>query len=335
MVKMSAFYLLIVVVFTSCDSWLVPEDPKSEPLDVFDRLWEDVYERYSFFEHKDIDWQRIRSTYRAKVTNKIGPKDLFDVLSEMLYELRDGHVNLNTGFDNSRNWEWYQNFPDNYEQNLIEKNYLKRDFWSSGPLKHQFINDILYVNYRSFSQDISKGNLQIVIERAKQGRGMIIDVRSNGGGSLGNAYTLASGFTDTEIVVAKKRIKNGTGTEDFSSWEDISIPAGENIYEGPVVVLTNRRSYSATTFFAQMMKELPQVVLVGDQTGGGGGIPVFGELPNGWTYRFSATQTVDLEGRQLEDGVLVDIRMDQNPISAARGEDKIITTALQVLIGNN
>lgn len=83
-----------------------------------------------------------------------------------------------------------------------------------------------------------------------------------------------------------------------------------------------------------MMKELPQVILIGDQTGGGGGIPVYGELSNGWTYRFSATQTIDLEGRQLEDGVLVDISIDQSPISTLRGEDNIITTALQVLMGS-
>ncbi|EPR71460.1 S41 family peptidase [Cyclobacterium qasimii] len=123
--------------------------------------------------------------------------------------------------------------------------------------------------------------------------------------------------------------------DDFSTWEDITVPAGEDVYSGPVVVLTNRRSYSATTFFAQMMKELPQVTIVGDQTGGGGGIPVYGELINGWTYRFSGTQTIDMEGRQIEDGVLVDVRVDLNPISTAKGEDNIITTALRILMGNN
>lgn len=333
MVRRIYLNVMIMFIMSSCNNWLLPEEPTTAPLEIFDSLWEDVNERYSFFEHKNIDWQGIRTSYRAKVSNTISTKGLFDVLAEMLFELRDGHVNLNAGFDNSRNWEWYQDFPDNYDQNLIDSRYLGRDFWISGPLKHQFLNDVLYVNYRSFSQDISKGNLQVILERARQGRGMIIDVRSNGGGSLGNAYTLASCFTDTEVVVAKKRIKNGPEMDDFSSWENISIPAGENAYTGPVVVLTNRRSYSATTFFAQMMKELPQVILIGDQTGGGGGIPAYGELPNGWTYRFSTTQTVDLEGRQLEDGVMVDISVDQSPISTLRGEDNIITTALQVLMG--
>ncbi|EPR71459.1 hypothetical protein ADICYQ_0361 [Cyclobacterium qasimii M12-11B] len=199
--------MIVLLFFTSCDSWILPEDPKTEPLDIFDSLWKDVNERYSFFEHKDIDWENIRATYRAKITNDMGAVSLFDVLANMLFELRDGHVNLAAGFDNSRNWEWYQDYPDNYDQNIIDKNYLRRDFWISGPLKHQFINDVLYVNYSSFSQNIAQGNLQVVLERAKLGRGIIIDVRNNGGGSLGNAYTLASAFTDTEVLVAQKRIK--------------------------------------------------------------------------------------------------------------------------------
>ncbi|WP_339924991.1 S41 family peptidase [uncultured Cyclobacterium sp.] len=335
MVNRINFCLIIVLLFSSCDAWVIPEDPKTEPLDIFDSLWKDVKERYSFFEHKDIDWENIRTTYRAKITSDMGSVNLFDVLASMLFELRDGHVNLSAGFDNSRNWEWYQDYPDNYDQNIIDKNYLRRDFWISGPLKHQFINDVLYVNYRSFSQKIAESNLQVVLERAKLGRGIIIDVRNNGGGSLGNAYTLASAFTDSEVPVARKRIKNGIGMDDFSTWEEITVPAGDNVYSGPVIVLTNRRSYSATTFFAQMMKELPQVTIVGDQTGGGGGIPVYGELINGWTYRFSGTQTIDMEGRQIEDGVLADVRVDLNPISTAKGEDNIITTALRILMGNN
>ena len=327
--------LIALLFFSSCEQWVITEDPKSEPLDIFDSLWEDVNERYSFFDHKEIDWEEIRTTYRARITNSTGSKGLYDVLADMLFELRDGHVNLNAGFDNSRNWEWYQNYPDNYDQNIIDENYLRKDFWISGPFIHQFLNDVLYVNYRSFSQNISEGNLQIILERAKQGQGLIIDVRNNGGGSLKNAYTLASGFTDSEVLAAKKRIKNGSGKDDFSSWEDLSVPAGENVYTGPVVVLTNRRSYSATTFFAQMMKVLPQVTIVGDQTGGGGGIPVFGELANGWTYRFSGTQTIDLEGRQIEDGVLADVRVGLNPVNIARGEDNIITRALRVIYENN
>ncbi|NHE58106.1 S41 family peptidase [Cyclobacterium plantarum] len=336
MVKQTRLFFLFLFVFSSCEQWVMPQDPGSGALEVFDQLWEDVYARYSFFDHKNLDWEQIREQYRPEVNAEMGQLELYELLADMLFELRDGHVNLSTGFNRSRNWEWYQEFPVNYDENLIEESYLGRDYWISGPLQHQMLDDVLYVNYRSFAQSISESNLQVVVERARRSRGVIIDVRNNGGGNLSNASLLASAFAEEEMVYARQRIKSGPGTGDFGSWEDMKIsPREDGTYLGPVVVLTNRRSYSATTFFAQMMKVLPNAITLGDQTGGGGGTPVFGELTNGWTYRFSATQTIDLEERQLEDGVLTDLRVDLSELAASRGEDNLIATAIAVIRSNN
>ncbi|SHN07725.1 Tricorn protease C1 domain-containing protein [Cyclobacterium lianum] len=332
MVKQIRLFLLLTFLFCACEQWVLPEDPGTEPAAVFDQLWEDVYARYSFFDHKNLDWQQVRTRYRQEVKEDMGQLELYDLLAEMLFELEDGHVNLSTGFNRSRNWEWYQNFPVNYDENLIEEVYLRRDYWISGPLWHQVLDDVLYVNYRSFGQRISPANLRVVLERAKRGRGVIIDVRNNGGGNLSNASLLASAFAAEETIYARERKKSGPATNDFGPWQDMKIsPWEEDTFLGPVVVLTNRRSYSATTFFAQMMKSLPNAITLGDQTGGGGGTPVFGELSNGWTYRFSATQTIDLDERQLEDGVLTDVRVDLSPVAVSRGEDNLISAALRII----
>lgn len=59
-----------------------------------------------------------------------------------------------------------------------------------------------------------------------------------------------------------------------------------------------------------MAKALPKVVLVGDTTGGGLGIPNGGQLPNGWLYRFSVTQTLTLsKSPDFENGVPPEIRV--------------------------
>lgn len=332
MVRPTTYSWILLFFLFSCEQWLVPPDPESDPVAVFDVLWEDVNRRYSFFTHKDIDWAQVRADYRPRVNEQMGQLELYDVLAEMLFELRDGHVNLSTGFNRSRNWEWYRNFPVNYDENLIEQEYLGGDYWISGPLQHQVLDEVLYVNYRSFGQRISEANLQVVVERARRSRGVIIDVRNNGGGNLSNAELLASAFAGAETEYARQRIKSGPAPDDFGPWESMTVsPWEEGTFTGNVMVLTNRRSYSATTFFAQMMKALPNVTLLGDQTGGGGGTPVFGELPNGWTYRFSATQTVDPDGRQLEDGVVPDLRLDLNPAAVRRGEDNLIETAIVLL----
>src|SRR5690606_13737488 len=102
-------------------------------------------------------------------------------------------------------------------------------------------------------------------------------------------------------------------------------------FGGKVIVLSNRACYSAASFFAQMMKTLPNVQLLGDDTGGGGGAPSSGELPNGWQYRLSVTQTVNLNGEHLEKGVPVDIAVHLDPHDVRRNKDTLIETALKLL----
>ena len=55
------------------------------------------------------------------------------------------------------------------------------------------------------------------------------------------------------------------------------------------------------------MKGLPQVKIVGVKTGGGGGLPMSSELPNGWAVRFSSSRTYDADGADIEQGITPDV----------------------------
>jgi C-terminal processing protease CtpA/Prc len=157
--------------------------------------------------------------------------------------------------------------------------------------------------------------MEEVIRRARYAKGVIIDVRSNGGGNLGNALTLASAFTGESYTYGSVRIKTGPCADCFSSWNDLRVEAGNMQYDGPVIVLTNHASYSTTTYFAAMMQQNPNALLMGQPTGGGGGTPAFGELANGWTYRFSSTQTITADGEHFETGIPVDFALELAPIA--------------------
>ena len=334
--RVSFIYMLILcygaILLTSCEKMLLHPDSEAEPMVVFEYLWQDVRNRYSYIDVKRINWDSIGEAYSKHFYSGMSEKELFEVLSEMLFELRDGHVNLSSDFDRSRNWSWFQQYPDNYNQNIIDKNYLKKDFLITGPLQNQVIDSILYVNYRSFGNTIDDKHINALMDRAKGMHGIIIDVRHNGGGNLNNGYKLASCFADSSMVYAYQRYKTGPGPENFTSWGEMTIePRKGERFGGPVVLLTNRRSYSASTFFAQMMRVIPRATVIGNNTGGGGGIPMFGELPNGWRYRFSATQTVTPEGDHIELEVPADIQADIQTGDEARGIDSIIELALNYI----
>jgi hypothetical protein len=318
----------------SCEDKLLHTDPEPAPGVIFEQLWNDVHDRYSYLELKNVNWDSIGEIYRSRIDATTSDTALFRLLGEMLYELKDGHVNLASDFNRSRNWEWFLRYPDNYDQELVKQYYLGEEYLITGSLLNQVIDSVLYVNYRSFGSIISEDHLDALMERAKGMKGVIIDVRHNGGGNLNNGNKLASCFIDSTRVYAYQRYKKGPGPEEFTSWEELNIePRKGTRFEGPVVLLTNRRSYSASTFFAQMMRTIPHATLIGDDTGGGGGIPVYGELPNGWTYRFSATQTITPGGEHIEITVPVDIRVDLDSADEANGVDTIIEAALATLVG--
>jgi hypothetical protein len=324
-------FLLIAGILASCEKHFLSSDPINNPVSNFEHLWNEVNNKYSYFEYKSIDWQEVYDTYRPLIQNGMSDKELFDVLADMLFELKDGHVNLTSPFDRSRNWEWYLDYPPNFNENIIYRNYLGEDYLITGPLHNQVIDDVLYVYYSSFASNISEANIDELMERANGRKGIILDIRSNGGGLSVNARTLASALTDKPFDYAYSRIKNGPGREDFSPWKKLSIsPRSGNRFTGKLILLCNRNSYSTSNLFAQMMKSLPNATLMGDKTGGGGGTPVFGELPNGWIYRFSASQTVTMQGEHIESGVDVDISVELKPEDEANGIDTILEAALEM-----
>jgi C-terminal processing protease CtpA/Prc len=141
---------------------------------------------------------------------------------------------------------------------------------------------------------------------------------------------IAKYFTADKIVVGKEVQRNGPKHTDFSETEDFTLsPADSLVYQKPVVVLTNRLCYSATTFFSQAMRELPTVTLLGDTTGGGGGAPSGTELANGWGIRASNTRLLTPAGLDVEGGVPPDTVVTLRKEDADAGFDTLIEEALK------
>ncbi|MGB3619648.1 MAG: S41 family peptidase [Catalinimonas sp.] len=324
--------MLAVLLFVRCERVLIAPDGDPTAVATFDELWSTVDRKYSFFGLKGVDWDEVYDRYRPRVQNGMNPIELFDVLSEMLFELRDGHVNLRAPFDVSRHWEWYLNSPPNFNYDVIERNYLGDDHRRTGPLLNVAIDSVGYVYYESFGQFVSDFHIDFVVARYRNAKGLIIDVRGNGGGSLGNVETLVSRFISERMLYSFWRYKAGPGREEFTEpIPQYLEPAGPRTWTRPVVVLTNRSCFSATNDFVLAMQQLPNVTVLGDTTGGGGGVPYFAELPNGWTYRFSTTATLTPDGRDVEEGIPPDVRVDLNPDDEIRGVDTILEEALRRL----
>lgn len=330
-VSLSALIMTLALNLQSCEKVFMEADASRDNETIFEEIWDFANRHYSFFEYKDIDWHNIYSRYRPLVNNNISSVELFDICAAMLYELKDGHVNLVSAFDRSRYWEWYLDSPENFSYSLLERHYYKGRQRYIGPLEFLNMEEIIYVYYGSFSNRISDNNLDIVLANLVNKKGLIIDVRNNGGGSTENARRLTSRFTDKKRHVGDNYVKTGPGYNDFRKEKIYIEPYDGDRFTGDVVVLTNRKSYSATTYFTQYMNALPNVTFVGDTTGGGGGMPAFHDLPNGWLLRVSSTRFFSPEGLNIESGIPPHIPVNMSEESMLAGKDDILEKAIEIL----
>ncbi len=79
------------------------------------------------------------------------------------------------------------------------------------------------------------------------------------------------------------------------------------------------------------MKACANVTILGDQTGGGSGLPFTSEIPNGWTVRFSACPMYDTKMQQIEFGIAPDVPCALDEALAAQGIDTMIEAARKQL----
>lgn len=305
------WFIGIVFSFQSC---LKADKYDMDARRNFKVLWEEVDKKYSLFARKNIDWAQIKTCYEPLLNSKTDQGFLFEVLRQVLSELHDGHVNLSTPTNVFSYKDFYLNYPVNFDPILVKRIYLGRDERVFGGVFRTRVlraNDIvpnpeiLYIRYASFTSSIHASTLSSILAYIKllNIKGIIIDIRSNTGGNLDNAQTLAGFLHSEDFVAGYIKFKTGPGHNDFSDFAQINAKSKVHLNGLPVVILTDRLVYSAANFFAAAVKDLPNVILLGDTTGGGGGMPYSNQLPNGWNFSISVNELFDKDKQPLEYGV--------------------------------
>ncbi len=327
--------LLSLILLSSCikDEFY---NKKGNNIENFNLLWEIIDESYCYFDYKQIDWDSIYSIYRPQISNNLTKYDFFKICGNMLFELKDGHVRLSSDFNAMSYSDFYLGYPQNFNSTIIERTYLAKDYINANKLKAKNIRGVGYIRYGSFMNMISSRNLKEAIIQLGDIKGLIIDVRDNTGGSIAMVDTIVSNFCKSDIISGYVRNKTGKGHNDFTDYLPNKIKAkSEPVYDGNIVVLTNRLVYSAANDFVSAMKCLDNVTLIGDRTGGGGGAPFTSELYNGWKVINSRNPLYNKDKQHIEFGIEPDIKIDMDKEQEANGIDSILEFAIDYLSGHN
>ncbi|HZX51761.1 MAG TPA: carboxy terminal-processing peptidase [Pseudomonas sp.] len=152
-------------------------------------------------------------------------------------------------------------------------------------------------DYKSTTRDVKR--LLTELEKEKVD-GVVIDLRNNGGGSLQEATELTGLFIDQGPTVL---VRNSDGRVDVLADENTGI-----YYKGPLAVLVNRLSASASEIFAGAMQDYHRALILGGQTFGKGTVQTIQPLNHG-ELKLTLAKFYRVSGQSTQhQGVIPDIQ---------------------------
>jgi carboxyl-terminal processing protease len=122
-------------------------------------------------------------------------------------------------------------------------------------------------DYKSASRDVSRLLAELKSEKVD---GVVVDLRNNGGGSLNEAVNLTGLFVDKGPAVQQR---NSRGQINV-----YSIASGASAWNGPMGVLVNRGSASASEIFAAAIQDYGRGVIIGEPSFGKGTVQTIVDL---------------------------------------------------------
>ncbi|KPK24693.1 MAG: hypothetical protein AMJ70_01150 [Dehalococcoidia bacterium SG8_51_3] len=342
-ISVSFIYLLcLFAVFSNAQEL-------SDPEKNFEYLWKEFDRRYALFLPKRIDWNLLYRVYRPKVTPQTSDDELFEIMSKMLTRLNDLHVRLDSknpprSFRSGKSHEavlqqfgTVENFIRYFKERPIDKKYVKTELHE----RHENIfaytwltDDIGYFHFSKFSGvEKSSEIVDEIVDYFKNAKGLIIDVRRNGGGDDKVGKVIADRFADEKRLYMTIQAKSGPGHGDFAEPVRWYVePDGPIQFTNPIILLTDFTSGSAAENFALAMRVLPHATIVGDFTAGCFADAEADKLPNGWYFSLSINMFKDQNGICWEGiGVPPDLRIVNTKEDVDNCRDRVLEFAVELI----
>jgi hypothetical protein len=299
----------------------------SEPERAFEDFWVAFDETYPYFKLKSVDWDSVYTFSRDQVDAHTPASDLKTLLAEVSLSLRDLHVYLKAGND-----EFRYHKRTHYDQNLPLSIGAYVDYLYRGnQISYGWVRDekILYLRFHSLA---GSGIIdQDLLNTISTAHSLIIDIRENSGGNEDNAQQLMSSISSSSYNFEKVRFRENTNHNAFGDWIVKSVHSNDPLdFNGQIIGITNRGTYSSADSFALMITNHPNGMLVGDTTGGASGNPKEVQLANGWLVYVSQWQAAQLDDTLIEDyGIAPDVVVYQTPEAIQDKRDLMLENAIK------
>lgn len=304
----------------------------------FEKIWSDFDLNYSYFVYKGINWDSLKTVYYPSLDKQISYNTFIrNYVAPMLTQLRDLHVNLVDKNDKyvplySRkidiNYRYDDNFYNTYFHGSI---HYSSNYMFGFASVNDSIGYILIKTWQSkYEADVAQ--FHDSLNNYRNYKALIIDVRSNNGGSETLGQEVAGRFTDSTKVYAYHKFRNGPEHDDFTSLQARSIsPTGTWQFTKPVALLIGEKCMSSSEGFILMMASLSHVTTIGDTTRGSSGNPKEFHLNDDTRYSIPRWVAYKTDQTILEDvGIFPDVVIDGDQ-SIVNNRDLVLEKAIEFL----
>jgi len=190
-----------------------------------------------------------------------------------------------------------------------------------------------FIAIYGWDDDAVPEQFQKALEQMRDTRGLILDVRWNGGGNEGLAQQVAGRFLKKETVYGYDQFRDGPAYTNLTKKFPRKVqPAGPWRYDRPVILLMGQKCMSSGESFIGMMTGAPNVTTMGERTCGSSGNPQVIELPLSLTVTVPRWIDYKPDGKPLDEhGFEPQIPFKPGPGAFGENRDDLLTAALERL----
>ncbi len=152
-----------------------------------------------------------------------------------------------------------------------------------------------YINLRQFTEDCSKEVRKAFIEMKEKGiKGLVLDLRNNGGGSEAEAVHIVNMFVPKDLLIVSNRGKLKRSNIDYKT----KVEPIDTVM--PVVVLVNDDTASASEITSGALQDLDRAVILGMRTYGKGLVQISVDLPYNGSLKLTSDKYYIPSGRCIQ-----------------------------------
>jgi carboxyl-terminal processing protease len=190
----------LIAFLSACSKQLIGPDAASNPVSNFDHLWGEYDRLYGAFGPKKIDWNAVYQKYRPQINDNMTDAELLKVTTQMLDVLDDNHVYLRPLA--STNLPWYsggilgRTTVEDYNGDVVKTYLSETKTYGNDMVFGKLKPTVGYLLLKGFENDIAyyPKAMDEVLTYMKDLKGIVIDLRDNGGGEDRVSQYIANRF---------------------------------------------------------------------------------------------------------------------------------------------